>query len=115
MSSQHAFADCGYVCISILLAHFKKSSPVHAIKAFVGSTERGLTLSQLQSALQKVGAATSAIAFDRHRASAPSHRPTNGRIRQPRSLRIREITQCCLCLDRMRSIGTPNTSTASCA
>ncbi len=63
-------ADCGYACISALLTHFNTPSPVHAIKAFVGSTERGLTIGQLQAAFQKVGATSTAIAFDRTRPSA---------------------------------------------
>lgn len=70
MSSQQMYSDCGYACISTLLAHFKTPSHVHAIKAFVGSTERGLSIGQLYLALKKVGAVTSAIAFDRSRASA---------------------------------------------
>lgn len=69
-TSQHSMADCGYACVSTLLAHFKASSPVHTIKAFVGSTERGLSISQLHSAFLKVGADSKAIAFDRNRASA---------------------------------------------
>lgn len=68
--SQHSIADCGYACIATLLKHFKVPSPVHTVKAFVGSTERGLSIAQLHTAFQKVGAASTAIAFDRQRASA---------------------------------------------
>ncbi len=68
--AQHSYSDCGYVCISTLLAHFKVPSPVHAIKALVGSTQRGLSIAQLHTAFQKVGAVSTAIASDRHRASA---------------------------------------------
>ena len=67
---QQTFADCGYACISIILEHFKTPSPVHTIKAFVGATERGLSIGQLQAAFQKVGATSTAIAFDRTRPSA---------------------------------------------
>jgi ATP-binding cassette, subfamily B, bacterial CvaB/MchF/RaxB len=70
VSSQHSIADCGYVCISTLLAHFKLPAHVHAIKAFVGSTERGLSLAQLHAALQKIGMTSTLIAFDRRRAAA---------------------------------------------
>jgi ATP-binding cassette, subfamily B, bacterial CvaB/MchF/RaxB len=69
-SLQHAFSDCGYACISILLGHFKVPAPTHAIKSFVGSTERGLSITQLRDALQKVGASATAIAFDRERPTA---------------------------------------------
>lgn len=68
--AQNSIADCGYACISALLAHFKTPSPVHSIKAFVGSTERGLSIGQVHSAFQKIGAKSTVIAFDRHRASA---------------------------------------------
>jgi ATP-binding cassette subfamily B protein RaxB len=68
--SQQLYSDCGYACISALLAQFKTPSHVHTIKAFVGSTERGLSIGQLHSAFQKVGAASTAIAFDRSRPSA---------------------------------------------
>jgi ATP-binding cassette, subfamily B, bacterial CvaB/MchF/RaxB len=69
-SLQHAFADCGYACISTLLAHYKTPTPVHAIKSFVGSTERGLSVQQLHEAFKKVGASVTAIAFDRERPAA---------------------------------------------
>jgi ATP-binding cassette subfamily B protein RaxB len=62
--AQYSIADCGYVCIAALLTHFKQQAEVHTVKAFVGTTERGLTLSQLNAALRKVGADTTAIAFD---------------------------------------------------
>ncbi|MFO0462759.1 MAG: peptidase domain-containing ABC transporter [Burkholderiales bacterium] len=67
---QYSFSDCGYACISALLSHYKSPSPVHAIKAFVGSTERGLTIAQIQAACERVGARSTAIAFDRSRPSA---------------------------------------------
>ncbi|MCA3003004.1 MAG: cysteine peptidase family C39 domain-containing protein [Burkholderiales bacterium] len=68
--SQHTFSDCGYACISTLLAHYKHPASIHTIKALVGSTERGLSIGQLHRAFEKVGGNSSAIAFDRHRASA---------------------------------------------
>jgi ATP-binding cassette, subfamily B, bacterial CvaB/MchF/RaxB len=68
--AQHSMADCGYACISTLLAHFKAPSSVHKIKIFVGSTERGLSIKQIHSAFEKVGAISTPIAFDRNRPSA---------------------------------------------
>jgi ATP-binding cassette, subfamily B, bacterial CvaB/MchF/RaxB len=68
--ANQSFADCGYACISTLLSHYHTPSAVHTIKAFVGSTERGVSISQLQAAFQKVGAISSPIAFDRTRPSA---------------------------------------------
>lgn len=66
--AQYSIADCGYVCIAALLTHFNQHAQVHTVKAFVGTTERGLTISQLNAALRKVGAETTAIAFDSSRA-----------------------------------------------
>ena len=63
-------SDCGYVCISTILTLFKVPSPAYAVKTFVGSTERGLTLSQLHAALLKVGASATPLAFDRTRPKA---------------------------------------------
>ncbi len=77
MSATSSAADCGYTCISTLLGFYKVPSPVHTIKAFIGSTERGLSISQLQTAFQKVGARSSPIAFDR---SQPSAYPCPGVI-----------------------------------
>ncbi len=68
--AQHSYADCGYVCIATILSEFKVPTPVHAIKAFVGSTERGLSIGQLRAAFQQVGATATAIAFDRKRPEA---------------------------------------------
>jgi ATP-binding cassette, subfamily B, bacterial CvaB/MchF/RaxB len=70
MATQDTVFDCGYACISELLKHYKTVSAVHTIKSFVGSTERGLTISQLQAAFQKVGAVSTPIAFDRTRPAA---------------------------------------------
>ncbi len=69
-ATQQSLADCGYACISAILAHFKTATPIHAIKSFVGSTERGLSVAQLHDAFQKVGATATAIAFDRDRPAA---------------------------------------------
>lgn len=63
-------ADCGYACIATILGHFKAPASVQAIKSFVGSTERGLSIEQLQAAFKKLGVYSTAVAFDRHRASA---------------------------------------------
>jgi ATP-binding cassette, subfamily B, bacterial CvaB/MchF/RaxB len=69
-AAQQSYADCGYACIAVILAQFKIPTPIHAIKSFVGSTERGLSIAQLYEAFQKVGASVTAIAFDRKRPEA---------------------------------------------
>jgi ATP-binding cassette, subfamily B, bacterial CvaB/MchF/RaxB len=67
---QQSTSDCGYACISALLGHFKTIAPIHSIKEFVGSTERGLSINQMQLAFQRVGATVTTIAFDRSRPQA---------------------------------------------
>lgn len=60
-------ADCGYVCISAIMALLGRPVPVEDVKALTGTTARGLTLRQLRDGLRACGAEADALSFDRTR------------------------------------------------
>ena len=60
---QVRIADCGYVCISAILALFGTKSAVASLKTIGGSTTRGLTLKQVRDVLRATGADAEAIQF----------------------------------------------------
>ena len=68
-------SDCGYVCISAIMALLGRPMMVHEIKELVGTTARGLKLKQLRDGLRECGADAEAIFFDRAR---PDAYPTKG-------------------------------------
>ncbi|MEZ5972592.1 MAG: ATP-binding cassette domain-containing protein [Hyphomonadaceae bacterium] len=67
---QAGHSDCGYLCVSALLALLGQRKSVAEIKAIAGGTTRGLTLKQLRDVLIRCGAEADAIFFDRKRAEA---------------------------------------------
>lgn len=70
-------ADCGYVCISAVMALLGHRMLVDDIKALAGTTSRGLTLKQVRDALRACGAAAEVIFFDCARSESY---PSNGII-----------------------------------
>jgi ATP-binding cassette subfamily B protein RaxB len=58
-------ADCGYVCISAIMATLGRPMLVQEVKALAGTTARGLTLKQLRDGLRACGAEADAVSFDR--------------------------------------------------
>ncbi|MDB5431625.1 MAG: hypothetical protein JWP35_2741 [Caulobacter sp.] len=67
---QSEAADCGFVCVSAILAMYGHRVSVSAIKAVAGSTARGLTLRQLRDVMRAVGVGAEAIKFDPTRPEA---------------------------------------------
>lgn len=63
-------ADCGYVCISAILALLGRPTPVDEVKGMAGTTARGLTLKQLRDGLRACGVDAEAIRFDQARANS---------------------------------------------
>ncbi|HZW06697.1 MAG TPA: ATP-binding cassette domain-containing protein [Phycisphaerales bacterium] len=63
-------ADCGFLCMSALLALHGRPSSVDQIKARVGGTSRGLTLKQLRDALNLCGLNADAVFFDKKQTGA---------------------------------------------
>ena len=57
-------ADCGYICVSALLALLGRPALVQEIKDAAGTTFRGLTLRQLRDVVRKCGIEADAIRFD---------------------------------------------------
>ena len=73
--------SCGYDCIQALLKHHNRPLRTDVIRFRVGSTERGLTIAQLQAGLIACGADAKAIAFDSTR---PESYPLPGIVLLPR-------------------------------
>lgn len=57
-------SDCGFVCISAVLAIFGCPLQVSEIKERVGQTSRGLTLKQVRDAVRTLGCEAEAVRFD---------------------------------------------------
>ncbi len=63
-------ADCGYVCVSAILALLGRPSSVDDIKRVVGTTSRGLTVKQVRDSLGRFGVKADAVFFDKHNIAA---------------------------------------------
>lgn len=61
-------ADCGYVCISAVMALLGRPMLVEQVKALAGTTARGLKLRQLRDGLRACGVEAEAVSFDRAQA-----------------------------------------------
>ena len=61
-------ADCGYICISAIMALLGRPTLVDEVKERAGTTARGLTLKHMRDGLRACGADADAILFDRTRA-----------------------------------------------
>lgn len=62
--------DCGYVCISAVMALLGRPMLVQDVKALGGTTARGLTLRQVRDALRACGAKAEVVFFDRGRSES---------------------------------------------
>jgi ATP-binding cassette subfamily B protein RaxB len=68
-------ADCGYVCISAVMALLGRPLATSEIKRIGGTTSRGLTLKQVRDIFRALDLEADVIFFDRNRAESF---PTNG-------------------------------------
>jgi ATP-binding cassette subfamily B protein RaxB len=59
-------ADCGYVCISAVLALLGKPRSVDDIKRVAGTTSRGLTIKQVRDGLARFDVKADAVFFNKH-------------------------------------------------
>ncbi|MEA3060338.1 MAG: ATP-binding cassette, subfamily bacterial CvaB/MchF/RaxB [Sphingomonadales bacterium] len=57
--------DCGYVCMSAVMALLGRPMLIDEIKDVAGTTARGLTLRQVRDGLRACGATAEAVSFDR--------------------------------------------------
>src|SRR5688572_16422735 len=64
IEAQSEAGDCGYVCISAVMALLGRPMLVEDIKALAGTTARGLTLRQVRDGLRACGVEAEAISFD---------------------------------------------------
>lgn len=62
--------DCGYVCVSAILALYGHTVSVASIKRAAGETARGLTLRQLRDTCRRFGAHAEAMLFNVHKPDA---------------------------------------------
>lgn len=67
---QSEIADCGYICISAILAVLGSPQSVADIQQVVGTTTRGLTVKQVRDGLRKFGVGADAMFFDKSNAKA---------------------------------------------
>lgn len=63
-------ADCGYVCISAVLALLGQPLSVADIKRAVGTTSRGLTIRQVRDGLARFAVEADAVFFDKNNPAA---------------------------------------------
>ncbi|HJS07975.1 MAG TPA: ATP-binding cassette domain-containing protein, partial [Pirellulales bacterium] len=64
---QLVWGDCGYVCISTVMALLGRPMQVYQIKSQAGTTARGLSLKQLRDGLRACGVDADVVFFDRTR------------------------------------------------
>ena len=67
---QSEASDCGYVCISAVMALTGNPKSVDDVRQAVGTTSRGLTIKQVRDGLKKFDVKSDAIFFDKNRSEA---------------------------------------------